>query len=118
MDSPIFTMGRRMKRGQNRSGLEDLTMLRHCANPMANVEVPQPAAAAITGNVPWWRLLNRYHWFVLIVAALGWLFDCLDQQLFTLSRGRAMEALLHGVPKSEHAQWGGYATSIFLIGWA
>src|SRR6185503_3943550 len=47
-----------------------------------------------------------------------WLFDCLDQQLFTLSRGRAMEALLPLVPKSQHAQWGGYATSIFLIGWA
>lgn len=29
-----------------------------------------------------------------------------------------MEALLPHVPKSEHAQWGGYATSIFLIGWA
>ena len=107
-----------MKRGQNRSGLADVTMLRSCANPMANVEVPQPAAATITGNAPWWRLLNRYHWFVLIVAALGWLFDCLDQQLFTLSRGRAMEALLPLVPKSQHAQWGGYATSIFLIGWA
>src|SRR5688500_6295571 len=85
---------------------------------MANVEVTQPASDTITANVPWWRLLNRYHWFVLIVAALGWLFDCLDQQLFTLSRGRAMEALLPGVPKSQHAAWGSYATSIFLIGWA
>jgi MFS family permease len=84
---------------------------------MANIEMPAAAAVPAT-NVPWWRLLNRYHWFVLMVAALGWLFDCLDQQLFTLSRGRAMEALLPGVPKSEHAQWGGYATSVFLIGWA
>jgi MFS family permease len=83
---------------------------------MAEVETPPTAPATTSGQVPWWRLLNRYHWFVLIVAALGWLFDCLDQQLFTLSRGRAMQALL---PKGSNiVQWGTYSTSIFLIGWA
>jgi MFS family permease len=83
---------------------------------MAEVETPASAPATTSAGVPWWRLLNRYHWFVLIVAALGWLFDCLDQQLFTLSRGRAMQALL---PKGSNiVQWGTYATSIFLIGWA
>ena len=71
---------------------------------------------------PWWRLLSRYHWFVLIVAALGWLFDCLDQQLFTLARVPAMTELLTvgGVlpSKADVARYGGFATSIFLIGWA
>jgi MFS family permease len=43
---------------------------------------------------PWYKLLNRYHWFVLVVAALGWLFDCLDQQLFILARPQAMGELL------------------------
>jgi len=43
---------------------------------------------------PWWRELNRYHWFVLVVAALGWLFDTMDQQLFNLARVPAMRALL------------------------
>ena len=43
---------------------------------------------------PWYKLLNRYHWFVLIVAALGWVFDCLDQQLFILARPQAMTELL------------------------
>ena len=33
-------------------------------------------------GMPWYRQLNRYHWFVLIVCTLGWMFDCLDQQLF------------------------------------
>ncbi|MGV3773296.1 MAG: MFS transporter [Verrucomicrobiales bacterium] len=70
----------------------------------------------------WWNDLNRYHWFVLIVAALGWLFDCLDQQLFTLARVPAMTELLAkpGIPPSKEmvAEYGGYATSIFLIGWA
>lgn len=43
---------------------------------------------------PWYAEMNRYHWFVLIVAALGWLFDCLDQQLFILARQPAMRDLL------------------------
>ena len=37
--------------------------------------------------------LTSYHWFVLLVAALGWLFDCMDQQLFILARVPAMQAL-------------------------
>lgn len=73
-------------------------------------------------NGPWWKALNRYHWFVLIVAALGWLFDCLDQQLFTLARVPAMTELLavNGTPPSKAlvAEYGAYATSIFLLGWA
>ncbi len=39
-----------------------------------------------TNTVAWWRLLNRYQWFVLIIAAAGWLLDCMDQQLFNLDR--------------------------------
>ncbi len=85
-------------------------------------------------KTPWYRELNRYHWFVLTVAALGWLFDTMDQQLFTLARKPAMQELL-AVPAPEDetneaaderkqkfaknvADYGGYATSIFLIGWA
>ncbi len=69
-----------------------------------------------TGDGPWWRQLNGYHWFVFMVCALGWLFDCFDQQLFTLSRGPAMKALLPA--GKDPLLWGGYATSIFLAGWA
>src|SRR6266446_9759749 len=63
---------------------------------------------------PWWRELNRYHWFVLIVAALGWLFDTMDQQLFTIARRPAMIAL---VGEEKATEFSGYATTIFLIGW-
>jgi hypothetical protein len=45
-------------------------------------------------TVPWWRQLDRRHWFVFSVASLAWLFDCLDQQLFNLARDAAMENLL------------------------
>jgi MFS family permease len=68
---------------------------------------------------PWYAEMTRYHWFVLTVAALGWLFDCLDQQLFTLARPTSMRDLL-GVPEGSAAigQWGGYVTTIFILGWA
>lgn len=65
---------------------------------------------------PWWRGLNRYHWFVLIVAALGWLLDCMDQQLFNIARRPAMVDLLK--PGQSVSEFSGYATAIFLIGWA
>jgi len=42
---------------------------------------------------PWYLTLTKYHWFVLLVAALGWLFDCLDQQLFVLARPAVMASL-------------------------
>src|SRR5258707_15527248 len=68
---------------------------------------------ATTGNQAWWRELNRYHWFVFTVCSLGWLFDTMDQQLFTIARNPAMRALR---PDSV-ATYSGYATSIFLVGW-
>jgi MFS family permease len=70
------------------------------------------------GPYRWHRELNGYQWFVLIVAALGWLLDCLDQQLFVLARQSAMAELLTGSPtQATIDQYGGYATSIFLMGW-
>ena len=53
-----------------------------------------PGRRPADDGTPWWTGLTRYHWFVLTVAALGWLFDCLDQQLFNLARKPAMETLL------------------------
>ncbi len=107
---------------------------------------PQP-------DVPWYKLLNRYHWFVFIVCCLAWDMDCLDQQLFVLARVPAMTDLVAPVAPDdgrlsdfsgklrEHAEAegkptptqeqaitalrnadvqksGGYATSIFMLGWA
>jgi MFS family permease len=71
------------------------------------------------GSGPWYSEMTRYHWFVFLVAALGWLFDCLDQQLFTLARPTAMRDLL-GVAEGSPliGEWGGYVTSVFILGWA
>ncbi len=79
-------------------------------------DLPKPPAFTRAPAGPWWRELSGYHWFVLCVAALGWLFDTMDQQLFTLARVPAMNEL---VGEGSHvAQYGGVATAIFLIGWA
>jgi MFS family permease len=79
-------------------------------------------SSAEEAHGPWWRGLTRYHWFVLVVAALGWLFDCLDQQLFNLARKPAMETLLAAAdgsidPKAVNF-YGGLSTCIFMLGWA
>jgi MFS family permease len=73
----------------------------------------------VIGNGPWYKELNRYHWFVLIVAALGWLFDTMDQQLFVLARQPAIADLLDLPAKDEKVlKYGSYATAIFIVGWA
>ena len=76
-----------------------------------------PPGAASLSAPPWYRLLTGYHWFVLMVASLGWMFDCLDQQLFILARTPAMKELLAGT-EHDPIQWGTIATSVFMIGWA
>ena len=74
------------------------------------------ARASSTSATPWYRDLTPYHWFVFAVASLAWLFDCLDQQLFILARNKAMESL---IPAGlDPKLYGGYATSIFVAGWA
>src|SRR3954447_9156030 len=89
-------------------------------------ESNQPTAAAALGTDPgrdWYKELNRYHWFVLVVASLGWLFDTMDQQLFNLARRPAILQLLHARPGDPAmagtvAEYAGFATMIFMIGWA
>ena len=76
-----------------------------------------------------------YHLAVIIIASCGWLFDCMDQRIFALSREPAMRELLPAAmapadeTKAEQKKreevraalvrsWGGWATGIMMIGWA
>jgi MFS family permease len=76
-----------------------------------------------------------YHWLVVIIASCGWLFDCMDQRIFTLAREPAIKEMLprSGAPADETAQdkrkreeardasvkiWGQWATALMMIGWA
>ena len=77
------------------------------------------SSATPDSNVPWYKQLTSYHWFVFLMASLAWLFDCLDQQLFLLARNSALQDLLPpGTDPSTVKKFGGYATSIFVAGWA
>ncbi|MFO0908264.1 MAG: MFS transporter [Isosphaeraceae bacterium] len=81
---------------------------------------PITAAATENDNQPWYRLLNRYHWFVFIVASLGWLFDTMDQQLFNLARKPAIMYLIGATSPADPgvSRYAGYATTVFMLGWA
>lgn len=90
---------------------------------MSNAEKPTAASdrsdpAPKLSSLTWWRVLNRYHWFVLIVAALGWMFDCFDQQIFTMSRSITMRDLMPQADAITQINYGGWATTLFILGWA
>lgn len=69
------------------------------------------------------RDLNSYQWFVFAVAAIAWMADCMDQQLFNLARRMSVTDLVgdRGSPEETQRQienWSTVATSVFLVGWA
>jgi MFS family permease len=67
----------------------------------------------------WYRDLNRYQWFVLLVCSFGWMFDLMAQQLFSLARKQAVRELLGGhSSEAAVAQQAGLSTSVLMIGWA
>src|SRR3984885_10314660 len=68
-------------------------LLMHFEDPDQN-----PPGATPLDSAPWYQDLSRYHWFVLVVAALGWLFDTMDQQLFNLARKPAVSYLIQAKP--------------------
>jgi MFS family permease len=71
-----------------------------------------------TSGIPWWRQLTGYHWFVFLIASAAWLFDCLDQRLFSLARIPALRALQSpGTTPDDVQAFGKVVTAFFLIGW-
>lgn len=75
------------------------------------------AGTATTGA--WYKALNGYHWWVLIVASCGWMFDTMNQRIFVLSRGPAMRDLLPaGISTADITWYSGLATAVFMVGWA
>lgn len=66
----------------------------------------------------WTKGLTGYHWFVFLVASGAWLFDCLDQRLFSLARVPALTTLLaEGTEPGTIQATGKQVTAIFLVGW-
>jgi MFS family permease len=75
-------------------------------------------STAPISNLPWWKQLSPYHWFVFLMASCAWMFDCLDQQLFILARDNAVKALSPGADATEIRSLSGIAQSVFVAGWA
>lgn len=77
------------------------------------------ALPAVPAEKPWWREVTWYHWTVLLLAAGGWLFDCMGQRIFILAREPALRQLLGATASDgELKLYGGMATMILMIGWA
>src|ERR1700753_791130 len=74
-----------------------------------NLSVPEPV---------WWRSLSSYQWFVVAAASAAWLFDTLDQRLFTLARIPALSSLMH-LPETDLRLQAAakVATACLLVGW-
>lgn len=75
-------------------------------------------------DLRWYQGLDRYCWIVLIIAALGWLFDTMDQNLFNLVRNPSVRELLSNEIQdpveltARTQQVGGWITAFFLVGWS
>lgn len=88
----------------------------------------------------WYQGLEKYCWVVLVISALGWLFDTMDQNLFNLVRKTSIEELvfphkdrLNLKPEERNktltpeemkafradvSSKGGTVTMVFMFGWA
>ena len=62
--------------------------------------------------------VTGYHWLVLLIAAGGWLFDCMGQRIFVLAREPAFRELLGtGATDASVKSWGSWATFVLMFGW-
>ena len=90
----------------------------------------QPLNPGSEAKLKWWQGLDRYCWIVLIISALGWMFDTMDQNLYNLVRAPSLNYLLRPLHTdasgavdtvalaADAKQKGGWITAIFLVGWS
>lgn len=82
-----------------------------------HVSAATAAPPGLAGNSEAERI-SIYHWLVVMLAASGWLFDCMGQRIFVLSREPALRELLGAAGTDEVRRWGGIATFLLMVGWA
>src|ERR1700722_911606 len=74
------------------------------------------SAAGATAGAPVFRL-SRYQWLTLISAFLGWMFDSMDLNLFTLVLVPSVGELLHSTNPAEISKIGSLIISGKLLTW-
>lgn len=83
--------------------------------PISPGSVPGPSTPIAAAP----EAISIYHWLVVLLAACGWLFDCMGQRIFVLSREPALRELLGAAASDDDVRrWGGIATFLLMIGWA
>lgn len=75
------------------------------------------ARADAQAKQSWWREVTPYQWFVFAVTGGAWLFDNLDQRIFSLARIPALADLMQGAAPIEVQAYAKIVTALFLIGW-
>ena len=53
------------------------------------------AMASDTQKIAWWRQVTASQWLVFAIASTAWLFDILEQRIFSLVRIPSLSALMH-----------------------
>src|SRR5258708_23915328 len=69
-------------------------------------------------SIPWYRLLDRNQWRVLLASNLGWLFDGFEIYALFLTVGFALHQLLDAAQYSAIPQYAGYILAVTVFGWA
>jgi MFS family permease len=72
---------------------------------------------AIATSQPWYRVLNRRQWDILLAANLGWLFDGFEVYALILTVGPAMRSLLEPSQYPQIPAYIGTVVGITLVGW-
>ena len=88
--------------------------------PTSDTRAPvKQAAATVSQTGAAADPITFYHWIVVIFASCGWLFDCMGQRIFVLSREPALRELLGASASDGQVKyWGGIATLLMMVGWA
>jgi MFS family permease len=73
---------------------------------------------AATVSLPWYRLLNREQWRVLVASNLGWLFDGFEIYALFLTVGFALHQLLDVAQYAQIPRYAGYILATTVFGWA
>lgn len=70
-------------------------------------------------KLKWYQGVTPYQWWVYGIAAMAWLFDCMDTRLFSMVRS---PALAHLLGRAENhplvVDYATYATAAMMVGWA
>ncbi|HPO15843.1 MAG TPA: MFS transporter [Candidatus Hydrogenedentes bacterium] len=73
----------------------------------------------LTENKSWREGLTGYHYLVLAVAIMGWMFDTMDQCLFVFARQHALSELLGPTATAaDITRCTGTVTMCLMFGWA